>query len=105
MSVELHKSGSLYVWFASQFWRLRFAATNLFVRVRVTQQLEFLKKCLDVDRIPKPKARSTPAGTHKEIADERLYEYTRETCVRLEACVQSEFAEFDSYMAQFGLSL
>eukprot|EP00972_Heterocapsa_arctica_P035749 5259338-Heterocapsa_arctica.AAC.1 len=34
MSVELLKSGSLYVWFALQFWGLRFAATNLFVRVR-----------------------------------------------------------------------
>eukprot|EP00972_Heterocapsa_arctica_P025385 3738536-Heterocapsa_arctica.AAC.1 len=29
----------------------------------------------------------------------------REICVRLEACVLSAFAEFDSYMAQFGLSL
>eukprot|EP00972_Heterocapsa_arctica_P105739 15578249-Heterocapsa_arctica.AAC.1 len=92
MSVELLKSGLLYVWFALQFWRLRFAATNLFMRVRVTLQLDFLKKCLDVERIPKPRARSSPAGTHKEIADEQLYEDSRETCVRLEACVQSAFA-------------
>eukprot|EP00972_Heterocapsa_arctica_P034925 5141017-Heterocapsa_arctica.AAC.1 len=34
MTVELQKGGSLYAWFALQFWRLRFATTNLLVNVR-----------------------------------------------------------------------
>eukprot|EP00972_Heterocapsa_arctica_P094928 13998872-Heterocapsa_arctica.AAC.1 len=47
MSVELLNSGSLYIWFARQFWRLRYAGSHLFVRFRVTQELDFVKKCLD----------------------------------------------------------
>eukprot|EP00972_Heterocapsa_arctica_P098637 14556746-Heterocapsa_arctica.AAC.1 len=92
MSVELLHSGSLYVWFARQFWRLRYAGSHLLVRFRVTQELAFIKKCLDVDKVTKPRARTTADGTHKEKAEERLYEYTLDICRRLETCVQSAFA-------------
>eukprot|EP00972_Heterocapsa_arctica_P022325 3283620-Heterocapsa_arctica.AAC.1 len=74
------------------------------MRFRVIQELDFIKKCLDVD-VPKPRARTTAGGTHKEKAEERLYEYTRDICGRLETCAQSAFAEFHSYTAQLGLSL
>eukprot|EP00972_Heterocapsa_arctica_P014210 2091850-Heterocapsa_arctica.AAC.1 len=34
MTVQLEKHGSIYSWFALQFWRLRFATTNLLVNAR-----------------------------------------------------------------------
>eukprot|EP00972_Heterocapsa_arctica_P095244 14046337-Heterocapsa_arctica.AAC.1 len=105
MSVELLHSGSLYDWFARQFWRLRYAGSHLLVRYRVIQELDYVKKCLDVDKVPKPKIRATAGDTHKARAEEHLYEYTREICGRLETCVQAAFAEFDSYSAQLGFSL
>eukprot|EP00972_Heterocapsa_arctica_P057682 8508497-Heterocapsa_arctica.AAC.1 len=55
MTVELQKCGSVYSWFALQFWRLRFATSNLLVNVRVSTQVEFIKKCIDVELIPKPR--------------------------------------------------
>eukprot|EP00972_Heterocapsa_arctica_P113389 16436880-Heterocapsa_arctica.AAC.1 len=78
MTVELQKSGSLYVWFALQFWRLRYATTNLLVNVRVSKQVEFIKKCIDVDTIPGPRPKTTPDGTKRDIESEELYQQTRD---------------------------
>eukprot|EP00972_Heterocapsa_arctica_P016950 2502711-Heterocapsa_arctica.AAC.1 len=105
MTVELQKYGSIYSWFTLKFWRLRFATTNLLVNARVSKQVESLKKCLDVELIPKPRPRSTPAGTTREHESEELYQHTCDTYLRLQPVVQSAFAELDSYNAQFGLSL
>eukprot|EP00972_Heterocapsa_arctica_P051687 7605147-Heterocapsa_arctica.AAC.1 len=83
MSIELLNKGSLYDWFARQFWRLRYAGSHLLVRHRIIQQLDYVKKCIDVDKVPKPKLRATHGDTHNVRKEEQLYQYTLEICARL----------------------
>eukprot|EP00972_Heterocapsa_arctica_P113369 16436761-Heterocapsa_arctica.AAC.1 len=65
--------GSLYSWYELQFWRLRFAASNMYGRARIDTQHETLKSCVTLDQLTKPAARTTPAGTKAEIVKEKLY--------------------------------
>eukprot|EP00972_Heterocapsa_arctica_P114541 16442901-Heterocapsa_arctica.AAC.1 len=63
MSHELLNKGSLYDWFARQFWRLRYAGTHMLVRHRIIQQLDYVQKCIVADQVPKPKLRATQGAT------------------------------------------
>eukprot|EP00972_Heterocapsa_arctica_P109046 16058884-Heterocapsa_arctica.AAC.1 len=73
MTKELQTKGSLYSWYDLQFWRLRFAKSNMYGRTRIDMQHEILRSCVKLDRLKTPGVRTTPSGTKAEVANEKLY--------------------------------
>eukprot|EP00972_Heterocapsa_arctica_P049870 7335258-Heterocapsa_arctica.AAC.1 len=73
MTEELQNKGRLYSWYELQFWRLRFATSNMYGRARIDMQQETLRSCVTLDKLKKPAARTTPGGTKAEVAKEKLY--------------------------------
>eukprot|EP00972_Heterocapsa_arctica_P091221 13460932-Heterocapsa_arctica.AAC.1 len=104
MTNELQTNGSLYDWFVRQFWRLRYVGTGIIVRHRIIQQLGYVQKCIEPDRIPKPAIRAAKGPVKLAIKEETDYNSQVAICARLKPVAHAAVAEYDSYTAQWGFS-
>eukprot|EP00972_Heterocapsa_arctica_P013259 1948368-Heterocapsa_arctica.AAC.1 len=73
MTHELLTKGSLYDWFVRQVWRLRYVGTGIIVRYRIIQQLDYVQKCIEPDKVPKPTIRASQGATRLALKEETDY--------------------------------